>query len=129
MFDFEKLNVSKKWNTEKHITTYIALKDLYNYDRNATYKIDALYINTKSKYGDSPVIQSGEFGVNLPIHRLECIQNLINNSEAVKAINEGLCGFTVYEYSIGHMTYYSINFKNINSDTKITEMSDIDIPF
>ena len=72
---------------------YIKLGEL---DMSKTYPIEALFINTKGKFGDQGVIISGDYIVNLPNHLTEMIEEMRQDSEMVDAINQRLFDFEMY---------------------------------
>lgn len=74
---------------------YIKLGEL---DSSKTYPIEALFINTKGKFGDQGVIISGDYIVNLPNHLTEMIEEIRQDSEMVDAINQRLFDFEIYEF-------------------------------
>lgn len=96
-------SVSKKYNTEKifNIDTegfdYKSLEDLF-IDEDTEYPVCGLYINTKGNFGKEPIIATDEFYVNLPSHLVDTVEAMIKDEEAVEAINDGLVGFTIYQY-------------------------------
>ena len=74
---------------------YIKLGEL---DSSKTYPIEALFINTKGKFGDQGVIISGDYIVNLPQHLTEMIEDMRQDAEMVEAINDRLFDFEIYEF-------------------------------
>ncbi|MDT4304309.1 hypothetical protein RPA26_11525 [Staphylococcus haemolyticus] len=74
---------------------YIKLGEL---DMSKTYPIEALFINTKGKFGDQGVIISGDYIVNLPQHLTEMIEDMRKDEEMVEAINQRLFDFEIYEF-------------------------------
>lgn len=74
---------------------YIKLSEL---DSSKTYPIEALFINTKGKFGDQGVIISGDYIVNLPQHLTEMIEDMRQDAEMVEAINDRLFDFEIYEF-------------------------------
>ena len=87
---------------------YIKLGDL---DSSKTYPIEALFINTKGKYGNQGVIISGDYIVNLPQHLTEMIEEMRQDEEMVEAINKRLFDFEIYEFESKkyNRTSHSIN--------------------
>lgn len=87
---------------------YIKLGEL---DMSKTYPIEALFINTKGKFGDQGVIISGDYIVNLPNHLTEMIKEMRQDSEMVDAINQRLFDFEIYEFESKkyHRKSYSIH--------------------
>lgn len=74
---------------------YIKLGEL---NSSKTYPIEALFINTKGKYGNQGVIISGDYIVNLPQHLTEMIEEMRQDEEMVEAINQRLLDFEIYEF-------------------------------
>lgn len=74
---------------------YIKLGEL---NSSKTYPIEALFINTKGKYGNQGVIISGDYIVNLPQHLTEMIEEMRQDEEMVEAINQRLFDFEIYEF-------------------------------
>lgn len=78
---------------------YLSLEDLFTKNPVEVHPVRALYINTKSKYGDRPCIVVDECTViNLPEHMLDDVKAMINDSECVDEINNGKVCFKVYQY-------------------------------
>lgn len=120
MFDITKLNHKPKFpNYDTHDKEYLSLSDMYNnYGKDAIYIIRAIFVNTKSKFGDAPVFGIDEGLVNVPKHVLENAKTLLENEDAIKAINNGECGFKVVTYHSG--TYnrdcFSVEFVTIEKN-------------
>lgn len=74
---------------------YIKLGEL---DSSKTYPIEALFINTKGKFGNQGVIISGDYIVNCPQHLTEMIEDMRQDAEMVEAINHRLFDFEIYEF-------------------------------
>lgn len=79
------------------------------------YKVNALYMNTKSIYGEHPVAVTDNAMVDFPKHLAPTVKEMINDDEAVKAINDGKVGFTIYTYidKKYHKTCYSVKWIDI----------------
>ena len=89
---------------------YKTLKELYESDKEKVYVIKALYINTKSRYGEAPVIATEDFLVNAPSHLVETVKQMRNDFELIDFINQDKIGFKIYEYELNGKTYYSVNW-------------------
>lgn len=89
---------------------YKTLKELYESDKEKVYIVKALYINTKSRFGESPVIATPEFLVNAPSHLVETVKQMRNDVETVDLINNDKAGFKIYQYEMNGKTYYSVNW-------------------
>ena len=96
-----KANGNKKFDfTQFEGAKYTSLKDLYEENGSEkVYMLKALYINTKGKYGDSPVALINGYNVNLPNHLLDTINLFIDSLDMVEAINNNEVGFTIYKYT------------------------------
>lgn len=108
---------------------YCKLEDL---EEKVIYPIDALYINTKGKFGDSGVILSGNKLINLPQHLTETIKQMRSDEELTTDINKGLFGFTVYKYTGRNGDGYSANWCDIVPQQKADdtlEITDDMLPF
>lgn len=74
---------------------------------NATIPVKAVFINKKAKFGERPVLVTPSFKMNLPAHLLDDVKEILDDAEAIRLINEGLCNFIVstYEDNNGIMRY------------------------
>ena len=65
--------------------------------------MDCLYINTKSQYGEAPVAGVADvkepYMVNLPKHLLDQVRDMLNDTEAIEAIQLGRAGFVIRTYN------------------------------
>ena len=80
---------------------FVDLKSLFKqYPEGEVFKIDGLYINKKSSFGDHPVaiLIKEEFLVDLPAHLVEDVKEILQDPEAIEAIKNGKVGFTIHEY-------------------------------
>lgn len=81
--------------------TFVDLGTLFKkFPSGKIYRIDGLYINKKSSFGDHPVaiIAKDEMLVDLPAHLIEEVKEILQDPEVVEAINSGKVGFTIHEY-------------------------------
>lgn len=111
-------NILKKYNkgrifeydTERE-RTFASLEQLYtNNDETEIYPVEAMFINTKSRFGDAPVIVSGNFMVNFPQHTTSMVKDMIQDDEIVDMVNDGRVGFVIYSYKGKNGSGYSINW-------------------
>jgi hypothetical protein len=125
-----KFNFSKKYNTERlfDIDTsnfeYQDLSDLYNEDEpEKVFPVRGIYINTKGKFDDRPVIATSDCYVNLPAHLCDVCREILNDPKAIRAINEGMVGFTIYTYEQRRYekTCYSIRWADVNPADEASE--------
>src|SRR5699024_435609 len=103
-FDFE---------TPEHFK-YKNLKELYHPNIDNTFKINAMFINTKSKFGNAPVVVTDNELINLPMHLTGTVEQMISDDEIVQAVNNGKAGIEIYEYTSNKWgTHYSVEFVEI----------------
>lgn len=108
--------------------TYVSLKDLGSGKQ--VYIVRNLYINTKGKYGDAPIalINDCDLLVNLPEHLTETVREMRNDDELASAVNNGLFGFSVYEYDGKNGHGFSVNWEDVEFDSgKLPQ--DEELPF
>lgn len=77
------------------------------------HKIQAVYINTKGKYGDQPVIGNDESYINVPHHMVETFREILEDAESINLINNGHAGFTIYVYENQHGEQFGLTFVDI----------------
>ena len=95
---------SVTWKVSTAGRKYFKLEDLAaQYAPDKRYIIDCMFINTKSQYGDAPVVGVAEvkepYMVNLPKHLLNEVRDMISDVEAIEAIQLGRAGFTIRIYN------------------------------
>ncbi len=101
MFNFSKFNKKQIFTAE--VTgdeEYTNLQYLYERDgEGAVYTIKALYIGTKSSFDpETPLVLIDGWYVNLPVHQLGEIKEMLANPQAIQAINDGKAAFTIATY-------------------------------
>jgi len=77
------------------------------------FMVRALYINKKSKFGESPTIATNGFYINLPKHQLDTVKEIMSDEEAIDAINRGAVGIEIYDYVKEGKTYQSVRWVDI----------------
>ena len=98
MFKASSLNNGKATRFTYQIPDGTPFKKLKELDEDTVYTVRSLYINTKSKFGHEPVAVTDTAVVNLPGHTLEAVKTMMDDPEAVEAINAGRVGFKKYEF-------------------------------
>lgn len=94
--------------------SYKKLEELYKENKDGIYIIRMFYTNTKSKYGNNEVVVTDDYIVNLPKHLTEKVNEICDNDEYLKLINEGKLAFNIYEYEYNNgKLAYSVNWGTI----------------
>ena len=78
---------------------YRTLQGLFEDDSNLIHPVRSIYINTKSKFGDAPVVVSDGYNINLPKHMAATVTEMLQDQEAMVLIRAGKVGIKVYEYT------------------------------
>lgn len=105
-FTIKKYNKGSKFTStpEKDVEyNYIKLDKLEKPD-----KVKALYIND-SKYGRQAVAFMGDYFVNLPLHMTGAVDDILDDTDAIDAINAGKVGLVrkVYTSSKDGLEHYT----------------------
>ena len=96
---------------------YYKLEELYKANGgDEVYPVKALFVNTKGRFGDSAVIVTDRCFVNLPVHMLGTVNDILTDEEAIQEIKAGNVGFMVYEYFMKkyNRKCYSVRFVDIS---------------
>ena len=95
---FNELNKSfeSPFNYEPEQGSYKKLVDL---ESDKTYVLISMFINTKSKFGEHPVLGADDgdncFWVSVPQHLTDVCKQILAGQEYIDQINGGKVGFTV----------------------------------
>lgn len=72
--------------------------------------VRGFYINTKSYFGDSAVLMTDDYYINLPQHFVETVKGIEQDPQAVAMINQGNVKAEFYSYETKkYGTCYSLN--------------------
>lgn len=107
--------------------TYFKLSDLGKSEH--VFPVHALYVLSKGEFDPHPLCACDGYFVSLPAHLTDTVREILDDEEAVAAINSGLVGFKVYTYkykrggkeNIG----YSVNWVDLEDNWK-EEAFDLD---
>lgn len=100
-FKFSKFNKERLFDVDTSEFDYCSLEDLWKKNPNSetAYRLRGVYISTKSEFNDrSPMCAIDGYYVNLPQHQLGDIERMLEDRQAIKAINDGLAGFVIRPY-------------------------------
>ena len=108
----------------KAFADYYSLEKLYKENgKDAVYKLGAIFINKKSKFGNSPTFAviddkytCGGYFVNMPAHMLDDVNAILSDAEAIAEINAGAVGFIIETYEAGkygNKVCYGIRFTDL----------------
>lgn len=100
---------------------FISLADLEKEVGKNVVEIQAIYINTESKFGDQPVVYTKNYMVNMPSHLTPLATDLRQDQEVVEAINNRQIGFTIYSYNGKNGQGYSINLTPIEHESETSK--------
>ena len=127
-FSFSNFNKERlfDFDTSKITGKYTSLEELFKENGpDKEYQLKAVYISKFSQFADeAPIAALADTYVNLPSHQLSDVKSMMNDANAVRAINTGYAGFTIrpYEKSItlknGKVkkdTYYSAEWIDVDT--------------
>lgn len=118
-------NFASKYNKGSLFTTklsgkgtYTTLKELFNENgTDKSYLVLNLYINTKGRFGDNPVVLTeDDLLVNLPSHLLETVKEMRQDEDFINACNNHEVAFSIYQYTNANGSGFSINWLDVESD-------------
>ena len=121
-----------KFDFEEREREFISLADFVKKHGEGATRIDAMFINKKSKFGDAPVFYTTDYMINMPKHLTPLVTDLRQDNDVVDAINKGQLGFESYEYEGINGDGYSINLVEIEDKTKgraFDNVNDDGLPF
>lgn len=98
----ERFNKGSKFDIDTTGYTYRTMKELVSdYGIEKIYQIAALYINTKGRFDDHPVAVIPELKclLDMPSHMTETVKEILSEDAACEAINNGLVGIQLEEYT------------------------------
>ena len=97
---FSKFNKGRKFDFDTTGFEYRSLSELYKENgAKMIYHLTAMYVNSKSNFGDAPVFATTDCFVNIPSHMVDVVYDILSDEDAIKAINEGKVGFEIYPYT------------------------------
>lgn len=78
---------------------YFKLVELYDEKKpDKVFKIQGLYINRKSKFGEAPVAILEDRFANLPVHMTEEVKDILKTEDDINDIKAGKVGFKIEPY-------------------------------
>lgn len=93
--------------------TFLKLSELFNQSQQKTHTLHALFINTKSQYGDEPVAVIEGHYINLPRHLLDTVKEMREDDDFVYLVNQRKVGMEIYQYQSKHGLAYSVNWVEV----------------
>lgn len=99
-FNFSKLNKERLFDVDTSDFEYTNLEELFEENGDdMVYKVTGVYVGTKSQFDDeTPLVAIVDRYVNLPQHQLSQVKDILADKAAIKAINDGKCGFVIESY-------------------------------
>ena len=95
---------------------YKTLEGLFLDNPDFKHPIRSMYINTKSKFGDAPVVISDGYNINLPKHMTATVYEMLQDPECMALIRAGKVVLSIYEYTNDDypgQTFYGAAFEEI----------------
>jgi hypothetical protein len=98
------------------------------YGLDVQHPVNALYINTKGLFGPQPLVVTDKEVVNIPAHLLDMFKEILQDKESIKAVNDSVVAFKIYEYNNTKGIQYSISWADVLEQTDepfLTEEPDL----
>lgn len=77
------------------------------------YKVMGMYVNTKGKYGDEPVLILDNCLLNAPAHLLDAVRNILDNEQYIELVNKGRVGVKFYQYKNQYGVQYGVQWVDL----------------
>jgi hypothetical protein len=114
--NFGKFNKQRLFTVDTSSFDYLSIEEAAKkYGTDVPIRIRGLYIGDKSKFvEEDPRLATDEEYINLPQHQLKEVKQILADPGAIRAINNGQCGFIIREYfqKRFQMTCYSAEWCN-----------------
>lgn len=88
----------KKFDFDSTGLPFANLKEVVEQNGLKTISVKAVF-TYEAKYGIRPVVVTGALKINLPDHCLTDVQKILDDTEAIRLINEGKVGFMPSTYT------------------------------
>ena len=95
----ERFSHGRRFTFNSDNNPYISLNQYVAEGNDATFIVRGCFVHFKSKFGESGVIVSDDYNIDVPVHLIKDIKIILSEPEMIKAINEGKCGFTCSTYT------------------------------
>lgn len=99
----------RRINTEDF--EFTTLKKLYEQNgKDKQYSLLSLFINTKSRFGDAPILIIQDYLINAPSFLLDTARTIMNDDELCESINNDKVLFTIEEFTNKNGVGYSVKW-------------------
>lgn len=97
---FGKFNKQRLFTVDTSSFDYIGLDQAAaKYGENVQVRLRGLYLSDKSNFAaEAPILATDEEYINLPQHQLDEVKSILKDPVAIRAINDGECGFEISSY-------------------------------
>lgn len=82
------------------------------------YRINAVYINRKGKFGHQAVIVTDNELVNAPLHMTDTFKEILADSDSIGIIESGGAGFKIYAYENAYGKQAGLEFADLEPHKK-----------
>jgi hypothetical protein len=89
---------SDKFDFDTEQLEFKKLSELYNESPELIYVVKALFINTKSQFGDQGTICTPDFLSSAPLYLTETIEKMLLDDDIIEACNKDKLGFSIRGY-------------------------------
>ena len=90
------------------------------------YRINAIYINKKGKYGHQAVLATDDELVNAPLHMTDTFKEILADSDSIGMIESGVAGFKIYAYENEYGKQAGLEFVDLEPRKKGSADDDVE---
>lgn len=90
------------------------------------YRINAIYINRKGKFGHQAVLVTDNELVNAPLHMADTFKEILTDSDSIGMIESGVAGFKVYAYENEYGKQAGLEFVDLEPRKKGSKDGDVE---
>lgn len=90
------------------------------------YRINAVYINRKGKFGHQAVLVTDNELVNTPQHMVDTFKDILADSDSIGMIESGVAGFKIYAYENEYGKQAGLEFVDLAPRTKGFDDDDVE---
>ena len=107
--------VTVKFTVDTEGFEFKKLGDLYDEKKPETvFSVYGLYINRKSKFGESPFAASDGYFISLPQHLVDTVKEILADPESIEQMNSAKAGLKIRTYDDDKgITHYTADFVDV----------------
>lgn len=98
----ERFSHGRRFTFNGDNNPYITLDQYVAEGNKTTFTVRGCFVHNKSKFGESGVIVTDNYNIDVPRHLIKYIKVVLAEPEMIRAVNDGKCGFSCSTYTDNH---------------------------